>query len=333
MKLNRNTPCHCGSGQKYKRCCLNSDTSSPAQAITEELQQILAMSPDLSLDELNAVLDHKMAAQNAAEQEVFCGLSSEQIYNWLYAPLNELDGVNIHTPDDLSSSPVMSYLALILDNAMANDGKIKLTTKGNLPAKLVKQASELLPRFTIAKYETKVSISEYAGSNEDKFNALHYTRILADITGIVYVRSGHLHIKKQYQTQYVKQGINAFFMPMLATALKDYNWGYLDAFGCGQDLSLFGLFMLWRLTKNESLEAMINDTQNAFPDFVNQLPTTQYHSSQDLCKTLIESRFIERFLQFWGFATIDPRHFIDGEPIARKVELEPLCHETFAFQV
>ncbi|MDT8406590.1 MAG: hypothetical protein RQ715_05010 [Methylococcales bacterium] len=51
--------------------------------------------------------------------------------------------------------------------------------------KLVKQASELLP--------------EFAGSNEDKFNALHYTRVLADISGIIYRRSGRYHVKKLAQ--------------------------------------------------------------------------------------------------------------------------------------
>jgi len=25
-RLGRNEPCHCGSGKKYKRCCLNSET-------------------------------------------------------------------------------------------------------------------------------------------------------------------------------------------------------------------------------------------------------------------------------------------------------------------
>ena len=25
MKIGRNDPCHCGSGKKYKRCCLQAD--------------------------------------------------------------------------------------------------------------------------------------------------------------------------------------------------------------------------------------------------------------------------------------------------------------------
>ncbi|WP_407330935.1 hypothetical protein [Enterovibrio sp. 27052020O] len=32
-----------------------------------------------------------------------------------------------------------------------------------------------------------ISISEFAGSNEDKFNALHDTRILAELAGILHM--------------------------------------------------------------------------------------------------------------------------------------------------
>ena len=35
----------------------------------------------------------------------------------------------------------MRYLKLMLETALANDGQIKATAKGNLPAALVKQAS------------------------------------------------------------------------------------------------------------------------------------------------------------------------------------------------
>ncbi|MEI8633529.1 hypothetical protein P4S72_18595 [Vibrio sp. PP-XX7] len=69
---------------------------------------------------------------------------------------------------------MMRYLALILDEAMQNEGAIKATSKGNLPTKIVKQASELLPEFAVSQFPINISISEFAGSNEDKFNALHY---------------------------------------------------------------------------------------------------------------------------------------------------------------
>ncbi|MGB0732358.1 MAG: hypothetical protein ACPGPF_01285 [Pontibacterium sp.] len=144
------------------------------------------MNPNLSLDEINAVLQHKMQDCNNQPHPDFCGVTPTQMANWLYALFDELQWVTISTPDCLSASPVMRYLALIIDEAMAQEGSFKATSKGNLPTKLVKQASELLPEFAVAQFERNISISEFAGSNEGKFNALHYTRVLAEISGIPY---------------------------------------------------------------------------------------------------------------------------------------------------
>lgn len=62
MKLGRNGPCACGSGKKYKQCCLG---LSPNAQVMDELRQITTMNPNLSLDELNVVLEHKMVQKNA----------------------------------------------------------------------------------------------------------------------------------------------------------------------------------------------------------------------------------------------------------------------------
>ena len=55
---------------------------------------------------------------------------------------------------------VARYLALIVDEAMLQDGWFKATAKGNLPAKLVKQATALLPEFAIAKFDLISKITQ-----------------------------------------------------------------------------------------------------------------------------------------------------------------------------
>jgi hypothetical protein len=220
------------------------DNSSKQHAeIFDDIAQVMAMNPSLSLDDLNVVLRQRVAEQNNRPNPYFCGLSPSQMTNWLYAPISELAEMTISTPNDLSSSPVMRYLALILDEAMLQDGAFKATAKGNLPTKLVKQASALLPEFAVAKFETPICINNYAGSNEDKFNALHYTRILAEIAGIIYLKSGRFHVKKVAQKQYQIHGLSAFFLPMLEAAVTGYNWGYLDAWDDHLDIRTFWVFM------------------------------------------------------------------------------------------
>ncbi|MGL5359334.1 MAG: YecA family protein [Shewanella sp.] len=334
MNLGRNDPCHCGSGKKFKRCCMDSLSKQHAQ-VSDDVDAMLAMNPNLSLDELNAALQHKVQARNNQLHPDFCGVTPTQMANWLYAPFDELQWVTISTPEDLSTSPVMRYLALILDEAMAQEGSFKATSKGNLPTKLVKQASELLPEFAVSQFPRNNSISEFAGSNEDKFNALHYTRVLADISGILYLRSGRYHVKKSAQKQYQALGLQAFFKPMLEAAISKYNWGYLDGFEYDIDLRTFWLFMLWRIQSHNSVAQLVEEVMTAFPGVLLAFPTDDYFSPERSLSMLIESRFIEHFLQFWGFMTIDPRRYLSlsVDPVARMTLVQPLLKQTFQFTI
>ncbi|WP_194090383.1 SEC-C metal-binding domain-containing protein [Vibrio hibernica] len=330
MKPGRNEPCPCGSGKKYKRCCMNSISKQHASML-DDIEQVAAMNPNLSLEELNIVAEQKMKAANDRPHPDFCGLSPTQMSNWLYSSFSDLEGVLIHTPDNLKTSPVMRYLALILDEAMQNGGSFKATSKGNLPTKVVKQASELLPEFAVSQFERHISISEYAGSNEDKFNALHYSRVLAEIAGIIYRRSGRYHVKKAAQKQYLTHGIQVFFIPMLEAATSQYNWGYLDGWEHDVDLRTFWLFMLWRLQNHGNTKQLIEEVMIAFPDLLLRCPEDEYRSSSELLGTMVELRLIKRFLEFWGFVTVAPMRHIDDFRTPNNVEVQPLMKFVFEF--
>ncbi|WBA14896.1 YecA family protein [Salinivibrio proteolyticus] len=332
MKLGRNDPCHCGSGKKFKRCCMGGVSKQHAQVV-DDAETMLANNPGMSIDELNAVLQRQVQDRNNQPHPDFCGVTPAQMTNWLYAPFDQLQWVTITTPADLSASPVMRYLDLMLEHAMAQGGAFKATNKGNLPAKLVKQASELLPEFSVSQFQRHISISEFAGFNEDKFNALHYTRVLAEISGIIYRRSGRYHVKKAAQKQYQDMGVQAFFKPMLAAATGKYNWAYLDSFEYDVDLRTFWVFMLWRIQAHHSIDQLTQEVMVAFPDVLKAFPTNDYAPPEALLSGLIETRFIERFLQFWGFVTMDPRRCINGEPIALTAQAQPLLEQTFQFHL
>ncbi|MCK9236994.1 MAG: SEC-C domain-containing protein [Thiopseudomonas sp.] len=332
MKINRNDPCPCGSGKKYKRCCIDHATNQQ-QGVFDDIAQVIAMNPDLSLDDLNVIAEQRVQQRNNQPIADFCGLSSSQMSNWMYAPFAELDLVTITTPADLSASPVMRYLEIILDEAMANEGSFKATSKGNLPAKLVKQTSELLPEFAIAEYQIYPSISEYMGSNEDKFNALHYTRILAEVAGIIYRKSGRYHVKKTAQKQYRNQGLRSFFLPMLEAAVAKYNWSYLDAFEDDIDLRLFWMFLLWRIQSHGSVDQLMDEVYVAFPPLLQQLPQDEYSTPHRQLDCRIETRFIKRFLEYWGFVTLNPKRYSGETRLPRQASIQPLLTQTFKFRV
>lgn len=331
-KIGRNDPCPCGSGKKYKRCCMNSAGKQHSELV-DSIEQMLAMNPDLSVDELNVIAAHQSNKINNAPQKDFCGLTPAQMNNWLYAPFSDLQGVTINTPSDLSASPVMRYLELMLETALANGGQIKATAKGNLPAALVKEASTFLPEFAVAPFERAISISEFAGINEDKFNALHYCRILTEIAGIFKLKNKKFHVSAWAKHQYQQTGLESFLPLMLETAIYKYNWGYMDGWEDDIPLQQFWLFMLWRLQHNESLVRLVDETIQAFPDLLNELYEEEFISDKDKLSILIESRFIKRFLQFFGFVMVDPRRVIDGKRVAPQVTCLKLLHETFEFRI
>jgi SEC-C motif len=45
-RLGRNEPCRCGSGRKYKQCCLDKDESDARAAFAKALAEAPASSPD-----------------------------------------------------------------------------------------------------------------------------------------------------------------------------------------------------------------------------------------------------------------------------------------------
>lgn len=301
--------------------------------VQSEIEQTIAMNPKLTIEDLNVVAQHKVAQLNNQPNDDFCGISPNQMSNWMYAPFNQLTGITFNTPKDLSSSPVIRYLEIIITEAMDNGGSFKATAKGNLPAKLVKQASDLLPQFAFYQDTSPISHYDYQGANEDKFNALHYTRIVAQLAGIIYIKSGHFHVKKAAQKQFKAQGINAFFLPMLESVIREYNWGYLDAWEDEIDLRQFWLFMLWRIQHHSSFEQLINDTETAFPALLDQFTTTEYQSPINQLNSIIETRFIQRFLQYWGFVTFKSSSIFAKERKPTQLQIQPLLRQTFKFSI
>ena len=118
---------------------------------------------------------------------------------------------------------------------------------------------------------------------------------------------------------------------MLEAVVREYNWGYLDAFEDDVDVRQFWLFMLWRVQVHSSFEQLIDEVRNAFPALLHALPANEYHSSIRQLSFIIESRFIQRFLQYWGFITFVPSRIYSEEKEPAKLQIQPLLRQTFQF--
>ena len=330
MKTGRNDACLCGSGKKYKHCCMNA--TSPEFLPSENEENNIASGVS---DEIGDEMSQRMAKRNHQPNPDYCGLSPDRIHNWMYAPLDEIDGLTVSVPDDLSHCPVMRYLAIILDAMMENDGVIKATAKGNLPTSVVKKSGTLWEEFNNCPNRTHISLSQYNGRNEDDFNALHYTRILAEISGIIYLRSGKWHFKKTEQKDYQQQGVGVFFKPMLQAATREFNWAYFDGYCEEINLSQFWVFMLWRFANHGSVVQLTREVGTAFPMLKGEIGSDlyPYRSQEELLGSIISSRFINRFLGFWGMATLGEFGMRNGKLDLPEATAQPLLEQSFKFSV
>lgn len=88
--------------------------------------------------------------------------------------------------------------------------------------------------------------------------------------------------------------------------------------------------MLWRIQGHQSVAQLVQEVKTAFP--ICYLPSQQLSLSPErYLSILIESRLIERFLQFWGVVIMDQRRSINAEPVARMDQVQPLLKQTFQF--
>jgi hypothetical protein len=75
------------------------------------------MNPDLTLDELNVVMQQHTMRLNNTPLADFCGLSPNQMQSWMSGHFDAWQAFQIAVPASLQASPVMRYLALMLDEA------------------------------------------------------------------------------------------------------------------------------------------------------------------------------------------------------------------------
>ena len=86
VAISRNEPCPCGSGKKYKHCCLGKEPPPRISTVMDELRAAIAGKTFNSLDEANTFAQNFMESKNRIPQLDFLGLSSEQMHRLLNFP-------------------------------------------------------------------------------------------------------------------------------------------------------------------------------------------------------------------------------------------------------
>lgn len=155
VKIGRNDPCPCGSGRKYKHCCLAKDEASrrggaSRQAgfetpgdldVSTSLQREIAAEVEQrsfsSREELDGFLRRSTGARDTTPIGDFEGLSPEQMNRVLNEPIDAIpDVVELvdPLPDELAlEADLVRSIRWILGYLADHKGEVRLTERGFFP--------------------------------------------------------------------------------------------------------------------------------------------------------------------------------------------------------
>jgi hypothetical protein len=318
MTTGRNDPCPCGSGKKFKHCCLGKESGTAAghdaAGISETLRSALEGRQFYSLEEAQAFLDQITQKQNCRQLDEFHGLSPEQMHRILNFPFASPGLVRF--PEVLHANPVAPILTLfeLLTDAIGEQG-IKSTAKGNLPRSFCREAA--LVYWGEQRYQEK---TRYGGINrEEDFDDLHVTRLGAELAGLIRKYKGRFILSRDCRRLLAGEGLAAIYPKLFRTYIEQFNWAYRDGYPelrFMQSAFLFTLYLLTRYGDAWRSQVFYEDAfLRAFPRLLDEVPSSQVISPDETVRHSYTWRALVHFAGFLGLATVEP------------VSDELLCHE------
>ena len=275
-KIMRNDPCPCGSGRKYKKCCLNtSRTGESGSAVPSSEGDAVANFPgaglgsrslltaDASVEKsLNPGLSGRAsdALQVALENQEFESIEEAQTFISAFtergnrAPLQEFHGLSpeqmhrlinapfdspslLRFPDDYLVEDTVPYV--IFFNKLLNavgGAGLKPTATGNLPRNLCRSAA--LAWLGEGGYAER---TRYGGINsETDFCEINGFRHVCEFAGYLRKYRGKFIIGSECQQLLKTGGQSAVYRGLFRSFIEELDWGFSDRYP--EELSLIQYF-------------------------------------------------------------------------------------------
>ncbi len=332
-KVGRNAPCPCGSGRKYKHCCLGQATPSSGQmeATKEALQAALAEKDFDSIEDVQAELDRFMAGFNAAPIPEFHGLSSDQVHRFLYFPFDTPELVTFSDPLPVEpEAPIVTLFSALVEGI--GESGVKTTAKGNLPRNLVRQAAMAYLGEEGYREHTRL----FGISREDDFYAVHATRLVAQLAGLMRKYRGRFVLTRKCRDTLERTGTAGIYPQLFRSFAEKFNWGYGDGYPelpFIQQSFLFSLYLLNLYGDEERpLSFYEQNYLDAFPALLEEVEPRPYAPVEKTAARCYSLRTFERFAKFFGLASIKKRGlFYDTHPEESETRKTPLLEQVVHF--
>ncbi len=335
IKIGRNDPCPCGSGKKFKHCCLGKESSTAsshgAEGMSETLRKALEGRQFNTLEEAQAFLDQITQQQNRQQLDEFHGLSPEQMHQILNFPFTSPGLVRF--PEVLDAIPAAPILTLfeLLTNAIGEQG-LKPTAKGNLPRKVCREAA--LTYLGEQKYREHTRFSSI--NREEDFTDLHITRLVAELAGLIRKYRGRFILSRDCRRLLAGDGLAAIYPRLFRAYVEQFNWAYRDGYPelrFIQSAFAFTLYLLTRYGHAWRPQVFYEDAfLGAFPMLLDEVPLSEVCSPDETVRRAYTWRSLVHFAGFLGLATVKP---VSDELLCReyRVKALPLLGQIVEFQL
>lgn len=367
----RNDPCPCGSGRKYKHCCLRRPGGIPrvlddvpppgalqagrddvgqageAASFSELLRDAMQDQRFESLAEAQDFAESFTARHNDEPVPGFDGLSPEQMQALLYAPSSSPGVLRIAgTLETPPRAPLLAWFHLIAD-ALGENG-VRATAKGNLPRGLCRDAARVAhddPAYGRAPYEVE---PDKVRGEQDVF-LLHYARVVARQAGLLRLHRQRWTLTLRAREALAAGGDATLYLRLFDTLATRIDWRYTTRYRVLDMLQSAWPFLL-RLLQRYGGEPRTADFYSgalleAFPAFVDEAIAgvdawmlefdDPAETALRMQRHAIEALTLERFARPLGLVTLE-KHVPDPErPWDRTwiVRATPLAHEVVRFEV
>ena len=336
MKIGRNDPCPCGSGKKYKRCCMSdhsTDTppADPLAEVKDEINKFMEGKQFASQEDLEGQVQSFYQHRNQTPLDDFQGLSPEQMHRMLNFPFDTPQIVTF--PQVLAtqaSAPTITLFSLLAE-AIGQKG-VKSTATGNLPRNLCREAAQML--WGQEKYRDR---TEFGGINtETDFSELHTIRLTSTIAGLIRKYQSRFVLTKKCSRMLADHGMEGLYPLLLTAYVRKFNWAYRDGYpelGFIQQSFLFSLYLLFQHGADWQPNTFYEDCfLRAFPMVLENVESHPLSSTEETVRSCYTWRCLVNFAGFFGLAQVEPA----SEDILNReyrIKKRPLLEQSVHFHV
>lgn len=334
-KIGRNDPCPCGSGKKYKQCCLGNETStqnSPLDSAIPGFRETLEGQEFNSLEEAEQFANAYMQSRNSRSLEEFHDISPEQMMRLLHFPFESPEVVKFSEPKfDVSSVPIIKLILSLL-NGLGQKGA-KATAKGNLPRNLCREIA--VNYYSQEEYQQRTKYRKI--NTEMDFFDLHVVRIIAKLAGLIKKYKGKYLLTKKGTTFLSEGKQQELYLFLFQIYTSKFNWAYRDRYSELSIIQMSFAFTLYLLSRYgaqwQAHSAYCEYSLNAFPMALNEIEETAWSTPEQDYQRCYAHRALEDFAVFFGLTEMDAdsnKQFLKEDYQIRKL---PLLDEIVKFNI